>query len=122
MSRPGVLPEPCRPTDDAHTRPASKSQLLKWVLMAASALSIGAEFACNEQSRSQPEPSGSTSERPLAQAKATSSIEQANADRDCCMGLNECKGKGGCAVPESHACRGQNECRGKGGCNAHCPR
>ena len=38
----------------------------------------------------------------------------------CCMGLNECKGKGGCAVPESNACAGKNECKGKGGCNMHC--
>lgn len=43
-------------------------------------------------------------------------------DKACCMGLNECKGKGGCAVPESHACAGQNECKGKGGCNMHCPK
>jgi hypothetical protein len=40
----------------------------------------------------------------------------------CCMGKNECKGKGGCAVPESNACAGKNECRGKGGCNMHCPK
>lgn len=43
-------------------------------------------------------------------------------DAACCMGLNECKGKGGCAVPESHACAGKNECKGKGGCNMHCPK
>ena len=47
---------------------------------------------------------------------------KAQRDDDCCMGKNSCKGKGGCAVPESHACAGQNECRGKGGCRAHCPR
>jgi hypothetical protein len=38
------------------------------------------------------------------------------------MGLNECKGKGGCAVPESNSCAGKNECKGKGGCNMHCPK
>jgi hypothetical protein len=38
------------------------------------------------------------------------------------MGLNDCKGKGGCAVPESNACAGKNECKGKGGCNMHCPK
>ena len=43
-------------------------------------------------------------------------------DKACCMGLNECKGQGGCAVPESHACAGKNECKGKGGCNMHCPK
>lgn len=41
-------------------------------------------------------------------------------DKDCCMGKNECKGKGGCAVPESHSCAGKNDCKGKGGCNMHC--
>ena len=46
----------------------------------------------------------------------------AETDSDCCMGMNECKGQGGCAVPESHTCRGKNECKGKGGCRAHCPR
>ncbi len=43
-------------------------------------------------------------------------------DKACCMGKNECKGKGGCAVPESHACAGKNDCAGKGGCNMHCPK
>lgn len=38
------------------------------------------------------------------------------------MGLNDCKGKGGCAVPESHSCAGKNDCKGKGGCNMHCPK
>jgi hypothetical protein len=42
--------------------------------------------------------------------------------KDCCIGKNDCKGKGGCAVPESHACAGKNECKGKGGCNMHCPK
>jgi hypothetical protein len=57
-----------------------------------------------------------------AAALASSAAADGGAGKDCCMGLNECKGKGGCAVPESHACRGQNECRGRGGCNAHCPK
>ena len=43
-------------------------------------------------------------------------------DKDCCMGKNDCKGKGGCAVPESNACMGKNDCKGKGGCNMHCPK
>lgn len=47
---------------------------------------------------------------------------EAKGDKECCMGLNECKGKGGCAVPESNACAGKNECKGKGGCNMHCPK
>lgn len=40
---------------------------------------------------------------------------------DCCKGLNECSGKGGCAVAGKHDCQGLNECKGQGGCNAHCP-
>lgn len=45
---------------------------------------------------------------------------EATGDKDCCMGKNDCKGKGGCAVPESHSCMGKNDCKGKGGCNMHC--
>jgi hypothetical protein len=40
--------------------------------------------------------------------------------KDCCKGMNECKGKGGCRAGE-HSCKGQNECKGQGGCNSHCP-
>lgn len=39
----------------------------------------------------------------------------------CCKGMNECKGKGGCAVAGKHDCQGKNECKGQGGCNHHCP-
>jgi hypothetical protein len=58
-----------------------------------------------------------------APAAASAAIAQAGgAAKACCMGLNECKGKGGCAVPESNSCAGKNECKGKGGCNMHCPK
>ena len=43
-------------------------------------------------------------------------------DRACCKGMNDCKGKGGCAVENQHDCAGKNDCKGLGGCNAHCPR
>jgi hypothetical protein len=46
----------------------------------------------------------------------------ASKDKACCMGLNDCKGQGGCAVPESHTCAGQNACKGQGGCRHHCPK
>ena len=39
----------------------------------------------------------------------------------CCKAMNECKGKGGCAVEGKHDCQGKNECKGQGGCNKHCP-
>jgi hypothetical protein len=41
---------------------------------------------------------------------------------NCCKGMNECKGKGGCAVHAQNDCAGKNECKGKGGCKAFCPR
>ena len=44
------------------------------------------------------------------------------AGKECCKGLNECKGKGGCAVEGKNECKGTNECKGKGGCNGHCPK
>ena len=38
-------------------------------------------------------------------------------DVHVCKGMNDCKGKGGCASDEAkHACKGKNECKGKGGC------
>jgi hypothetical protein len=39
----------------------------------------------------------------------------------CCKGMNECKGKGGCAVAGKNDCQAKNECKGQGGCNQHCP-
>jgi hypothetical protein len=39
----------------------------------------------------------------------------------CCMGKNECKGKGGCKTADN-GCAGKNACKGKGGCNMHCPK
>ena len=40
---------------------------------------------------------------------------------DCCKGMNECKGMGGCAT-DANDCRGKNECKGLGGCAPHCPK
>ena len=45
-----------------------------------------------------------------------------DSEKACCKGLNDCKGKGGCAVEGSNSCAGHNECKGKGGCNMHCPK
>ena len=40
-------------------------------------------------------------------------------DVHVCKGMNDCKGKGGCASDEAkHACKGKNECKGMGGCKA----
>lgn len=40
----------------------------------------------------------------------------------CCRGKNDCKGKGGCAVPGKHDCAGKNDCKTQGGCDMHCPK
>ena len=66
-------------------------------------------------SKEEPAPAPSKDAAPVA-------VAAPGGDKECCMGKNECKGKGGCAVPESHSCAGKNECKGKGGCNMHCPK
>jgi hypothetical protein len=47
---------------------------------------------------------------------ATAATETAVAADDGvkCLGINECKAQGQCAVPDGHSCAGQNECKGKG--------
>jgi hypothetical protein len=54
--------------------------------------------------------------------EAVPAAATASSDKACCKGLNECKGKGGCAAPGKNECAGKNECKGKGGCNMHCPK
>ena len=50
---------------------------------------------------------------PKAEAKAEAR------DTHVCKGMNDCKGKGGCASDAAkHACKGKNECKGMGGCAA----
>jgi hypothetical protein len=83
-------------------------------LAAAAGLGIGLQ-GCKSNS-----PGGDGATPSSVQAPANVAAEQK--DKDCCIGKNECKGKGGCAVPESHSCAGKNECKGKGGCNMHCPK
>jgi hypothetical protein len=76
-------------------------------------------FALVSACKSEPAPEADPEPAHNVAAQAATS---AGKDKQCCMGLNDCKGKGGCAVAESHACAGQNECKGKGGCNMHCPK
>ena len=40
------------------------------------------------------------------------------AAKHVCKGMNECKGKGGCATAAKHECKGHNECKGQGGCKS----
>jgi hypothetical protein len=86
-----------------------------WARCVAAVLSV-AVSGCEESAERSPEPAPSQQKR-----TSTSAVVDAG-KQACCMGLNECRGKGGCAVPESHACAAQNECRGRGGCRAHCPK
>lgn len=91
---------------------------------AVSALCLGALLGCKEREVSEDEPHASASVQAAASAPkpdASASPKTVQTEKECCMGLNDCRGKGGCAVPESHDCRGKNECKGRGGCNAHCP-
>ena len=51
-------------------------------------------------------------------ANASASAATMGKDPNCCVGKNDCKGKGGCASKEhGHQCAGKNECKGKGGCS-----
>lgn len=83
-----------------------------FALSAAAGLAVAA--ACKDRAPPGGEPGGASA--------AVSAGLLAAADKACCMGLNECKGKGGCAVPGKNDCAGKNECKGKGGCNMHCPK
>jgi hypothetical protein len=91
----------------------------------ARAALAGALIAACSRDKADPAPPPSA-EPPRAAASAVPERKPApvaSAEReDCCMGKNPCRGKGGCAVPESHACKGRNACAGQGGCRAHCPR
>ena len=82
------------------------------VLAAAAGLALGAA-ACKG--------SGSSSTA-QASAELAASPSAPKTDMACCTGLNDCKGKGGCAVDGKHDCAGKNDCKGKGGCNMHCPK
>lgn len=68
--------------------------------------------ACEDKPKTDAEPVSAS-----AAADTAMPAHTGGADKDCCVSKNECKGKGGCAVPESHACQGKNECKGKGGCH-----
>jgi hypothetical protein len=60
-------------------------------------------------------------EDPLPSSYRAQRASEDESERSCCKGMNDCKGKGGCAVESQHECAGKNECKGLGGCNAHCP-
>jgi len=56
--------------------------------------------------------------RAFAEEKKAPAAAEAK-DVHVCKGMNDCKGKGGCASDEAkHACKGKNECKGMGGCKA----
>ena len=88
--------------------------VLRWSMAAATGLMLA---GCPESSSESPS-AGANEKAPAAAAPAGDDAK----DKECCMGKNDCKGKGGCAVPEGNDCAGKNECKGKGGCNMHCPK
>jgi len=56
--------------------------------------------------------------RVFAEEKKAPAAAEAT-DKHICKGMNDCKGKGGCASDAAkHACKGKNECKGMGGCKA----
>ena len=88
------------------------TSVARWSAAAAAGLSL---MGC-------PDKTPPKSETKKAESPSATASTADGKDKNCCMGLNDCKGKGGCAVPESNACAGKNECKGKGGCNMHCPK
>jgi hypothetical protein len=53
------------------------------------------------------------------QAPPKTEAKAEDKDTHICKGMNDCKGKGGCASDAAkHACKGKNECKGMGGCAA----
>jgi hypothetical protein len=101
-----------RRSEPASTVQEKSNTAQSWVGV-ASLVALALSAACKDKA-----PSGESA----AQGGTAQVAVDLEAAKACCMGLNECKGKGGCAVPESHACAGKNECKGKGGCNMHCPK
>jgi hypothetical protein len=87
-------------------------------LAAAAGLGLGLQ-ACNKGGDGAAE---GTSASSATQGMSSAMVAAETKDKNCCIGKNDCKGKGGCAVPESHSCAGKNDCKGKGGCNMHCPK
>lgn len=80
------------------------TRTMGWALAAAAGLSLA---ACNQ-----------TEEKPTGEKAAAST----SSEKACCHGKNDCKGKGGCAVPGKNDCAGKNACKGQGGCNMNCPK
>ncbi len=50
-----------------------------------------------------------------APAAAAGGMSTPTGDQVKCLGINECKGQGGCQS-DKHACKSQNACKGQGGC------
>lgn len=78
--------------------------------------------AADESSRAVEEAPDDTMDELSEESDEAEPAEAADAAeaKDCCKGINECKGKGGCKTA-ANECKGMNECKGKGGCNGHCP-
>ena len=96
-----------------------------WAMAALAGLSAGLASGCDKKEGAAGTPEGASKAEPAAVAaspSAAADAPRAAEGKACCMGLNDCKGKGGCAVKDKHDCAGKNDCKGKGGCNMHCPK
>lgn len=65
-------------------------------------------------------PEKQAEEEASAAKDASQTVAKDGADKECCFGKNDCKGKGGCKTADND-CAGKNDCKAKGGCNMHCP-
>ena len=101
-----------------------KSHFSTAIATAAAAGLLGAVACGGSSTPAEPEtPQGPATEAPSEASPPQGHAEEhaASEAKDCCKGMNDCKGKGGCAVDGKNGCQGQNECKGQGGCNHHCP-
>jgi hypothetical protein len=93
------------PTSFAPSSAIREAASTRWALAAAAGLCLA---GCNQ-----------SEDKPTGEKAAASSP---TSEKACCQGKNDCKGKGGCAVPGKNDCAGKNSCKGQGGCNMNCPK
>jgi hypothetical protein len=98
-----------------------------WAAAAAAAFHLLAcqesqETAGNNAAEAEPSQTETKSQPQKTEAEPGKPAADSKTDKECCIGKNDCKGKGGCAVEGKHACAGKNDCKGQGGCNMHCPK
>ena len=78
---------------------------------------LAAVSGCGGAAKPAEAPATPNGAEPAATPAAHPSEGAATAEKDCCKGKNECKGKGGCHT-DKNSCKGKNECKAKGGCKS----